>query len=415
MNTEEVKAMLKVNRETGFAKQTIENCCTVLEYDDTFTGRVRYNTLNHQTELSGKMPWDRIDRRLDDVDMDHIKLHFEKNYGITSEKCIYSAISITGMKYRHNPIQDALNCLIWDGTDRYRDAMAIYLGAERSDVNAEFLKVFMLGAVNRVFHPGCKFEMMLSLTGDQGVGKSSFLRLLALKDEWFCDDISNISDDNVCRYLMGHWIIELAELVATSNSKSIEATKAQISRMKDTYKIPYDRYAHDFPRQCVFAGTTNRHEFLPPDKTGNRRFLPVECSLERREKMILENEKESRRYLAQLWAQTMYIFRHENPELKLSPETEKYLSKYQEGFTPEDNDEGVLIAWFEDTEYDEVCTMMLYRECLDGTGTPQQYILNGISETVNQLIKKGKIKNFRRAGNVRRISRYGVQRCWERI
>ncbi len=88
-----------------------------------------------------------------------------------------------------------------------------------------------------------------------------FMCFLAIKDEWFCDDISNMSDDMICRRIMGHWIVELSEFVATANSKSIEATKAQISRMKDTYKIPYDRFARDFPRHCVFSGTTNKHEF----------------------------------------------------------------------------------------------------------------------------------------------------------
>jgi predicted P-loop ATPase len=42
----------------------------------------------------------------------------------------------------------------------------------------------MLGAISRVFNPGCKFEMMLCLVGGQGAGKSTFFRLLAMNDEF---------------------------------------------------------------------------------------------------------------------------------------------------------------------------------------------------------------------------------------
>ena len=39
-----------------------------------------------------------------------------------------------------------------------------------------------LGAIHRAFCPGCKFEVMLCLVGGQGAGKSTFFRLLAVKD-----------------------------------------------------------------------------------------------------------------------------------------------------------------------------------------------------------------------------------------
>ena len=42
------------------------------------------------------------------------------------------------------------------------------------------------------FQPGCKFETMLCLLGGQGAGKSSFFRLLAVKDEWFSDDLRRL-------------------------------------------------------------------------------------------------------------------------------------------------------------------------------------------------------------------------------
>ena len=93
----------------------------------------------------------------------------------------------------------------------------------------------MLGAISRVFKPGSKFETMLCLVGGKGEGKSTFFRLLAIKDEWFSDDLKRIDDDNVYRKMQGHWIIEMSEMIATANAKSIEDIKSFISRARETY------------------------------------------------------------------------------------------------------------------------------------------------------------------------------------
>jgi len=61
----------------------------------------------------------------------------------------------------------------------------------------EMLKHFLLGAIRRVFRPGSKYEEMLCLVGGQGAGKSTFFRLLAIRDEWFSDDLKKLDDDRV--------------------------------------------------------------------------------------------------------------------------------------------------------------------------------------------------------------------------
>lgn len=139
------------------------------------------------------------------------------------------------------------------------------LVAEHSEYTCEALRIFMLGAIHRVFKPGCKFEVMLCLVGGQGAGKSTFFRLLAVKDEWFSDDLRKIDDDNVYRKMQGHWIIEMSEMIATANAKSIEEIKSFISRPKETYKVPYETHPADRLRQCVFGGSSNTMDFLPLD------------------------------------------------------------------------------------------------------------------------------------------------------
>ena len=94
------------------------------------------------------------------------------------------------------------------------------------------------------------------------------------------DDLRKLDDENVYRRIMGHWIIEMSEMMATGNAKNVEEIKSFLSRQKDTYKVPYGKFPADRPRQCVFAGTSNKLDFLPHDRSGNRRFLPIRINPE---------------------------------------------------------------------------------------------------------------------------------------
>ena len=132
------------------------------------------------------------------------------------------------------------------------------------------MKMHMLAAISRLYEPGKKYDIMLCLVGGQGTGKSTFFKYLAIQDEWFTDDVKRLDDKKVYEYLQGHWIVEMSEMNAVANAKSIEETKSFLSRQKDTYRIPYERRAEDRYRQCVFCGTSNDLAFLPFDRTGNR-------------------------------------------------------------------------------------------------------------------------------------------------
>jgi predicted P-loop ATPase len=271
------------------------------------------------------------------------------------------------------------------------------------------MKLFLLGAINRVFHPGCKFEYLLCLVGGQGAGKSSFIRFLACCDEWFCDDIKRLDDEKIYEHLVGHWILEIAEMLALNNAKCNEATKAFLSRQYDNYRLPYGYRAEDRPRQCVFAGTSNIVHFLPNDRSGNRRFLPIMCNAEKAEVHILENEEASREYIHQLWAEAMQIYKTKNPKLRLPKEIEKNLVKYQEPFMQEDTWADLIKTFLEEYTDDIVCTQLLYREALDMYGMPNRIETSQIMEIMSR------IDGWVRFNNPRRFKNYKRQKGWERV
>jgi predicted P-loop ATPase len=128
-----------------------------------------------------------------------------------------------------------------------------------------------MGAVARVFEPGCKFDYTLVLEGDQGTYKSTLLRTLA--GDWFTDQIADFGSKDASLQLHGVWIIELSELDALNRSE-IARMKAFLTQQTERFRVPYGRRLVSVPRQCIFAGTTNSQTWMK-DETGGRRFVPV--------------------------------------------------------------------------------------------------------------------------------------------
>ena len=244
----------------------------VFQRDPLLKGAIRKNELSGKIDIVGNLGWQRTSSSLTDTDVYQIHWCLEKNYGLKNDRNINKAMNIVASENRYHPIRDCLEKLKWDGQPRIDNLLPRYLGADHDDYTKEIMRLLMMAAIRRVYEPGCKFEIMVCLVGGQGAGKSTFFRFLAINDEWFSDDLKRMDDDNVYRKMQGHWIIEMSEMMATVNAKSIEDIKSFISRQKETYKIPYETHPEDRPRQCVFVGTSNNMDFLPLDRTGNRRF-----------------------------------------------------------------------------------------------------------------------------------------------
>ena len=396
--------------DKGKTANTIDNCRIVFCCDPLLRDAIRLNLLTDRVDIVRDLGWRRNTSALTDTDVKYLLLYFEQNYELTSEKKITAALSIVANENCYHPIQDVLNSLVWDGTPRIRSCLHHFLGADESDYVEEMLKHFLLGAIRRVFRPGSKYEEMLCLVGGQGAGKSTFFRLLAIKDEWFSDDLKRIDDDNVYRKMQGHWIIEMSEMIATANAKSIEDIKSFISRAKETYKVPYETHPADRLRQCVFGGSSNTMDFLPLDRSGNRRFLPIMVHPERAEVHILEDEAASRAYIDLMWAEAMTIYRSGSFRLTLSKQMNKELRELQKQFMPEDTKAGLIQSFLDDFSGTQVCSKLIYAEALNHSfDEPKQWEIREINEIMNNSIE-----GWTAFSNPRIFAKYGRQRGWER-
>jgi predicted P-loop ATPase len=152
-----------------------------------------------------------------------------------------------------------------------------YMGAVAdNDEEAEYIRQvsskWLISAVARALTPGAKADAVLIMEGSQGAGKSTALRFLC-GDEWFGDALPPMHTKDASDYVRGKWIVELAEL-SNVNKSEVEVVKAFVSRTEERFRPAYGRSEISYPRHCVFAGTTNKADYLR-DETGNRRFWPI--------------------------------------------------------------------------------------------------------------------------------------------
>lgn len=248
-------------------------------------------------------------------------------------KCVVvDAVKMLADKRRFDPLRELLDALpAWDGVRRAERWAVDLLGAEDTEYTRAMCRLFCAGAVMRAYRPGEKFDYMLVLKGPQGLGKSTALRKLALRDDFFVDNIGDMKTRESVENLLGAWIVEDGELKSTQRADA-DTAKAFISRTADRARLAYAKYATSMPRRFVLVGTTNREQFLN-DVTGNRRFAPIDCGKTAPSVDVFGPEIEG--YALQLWAEAAQAYREGRARTYLSDRERKLAEEAQEASTAE--------------------------------------------------------------------------------
>lgn len=172
-----------------------------------------------------------------------------------------------------DPIVDYLNTVKWDGQARLETWLTDYLGADDTPLTRAIGRITLIAAVRRVRSPGCKFDQIVVLEGEEGRGKSTAIEALAGAEQFSDQTILTLNDQRQQEAVQGVWLYEIADLAGISKSE-VEAVKAFASRTVDRARPAYGRMREDRPRRVVFFATTNAQTYLK-SQTGNRRFWPV--------------------------------------------------------------------------------------------------------------------------------------------
>ena len=388
-------------------KQLVHNFEIVMDKDNRFAGKIRLNEFAQQPYLYGSVPWENENncRAWSSHDDSALFSLIQADYGLKSRQDFADALKNVSMRNKFHPVRELLDSLTWDGEVHIRKLLPEYLGAEDSDYTYQVMRLWMLGAVSRVYKPGNKFDYTIILQGSQGIGKSTFLKLMALDDSWFNDSLDSLDSDKAVQSLTGSWIIELAELKSLARTAGgVESVKRFLTATQDKYRIPYERRADTFYRQCVFAGTTNKDDFLQ-DETGNRRFLIIHTGVTKPFKSLFIPEAMDD--IKQAWAEAVHIWKNEDPQLILPENCMQQAKELQEANMADDGKRGIILDYLEGKT--QVCAREIWFEALKETIPPK----NWQASEINNIVAK--IPGWERLKTPRKFDGYGQQRGFRKI
>lgn len=423
--------------KAGNIKDTMSNICTILRFDENLKPIV-FNQFKCMIDVVGQLPWHQVKPGWSDTDIACAKLYFEKVYGIWSPTKFKDALlAVTSSERLYHPVKDYLNNLIWDGTPRLDTLLIDYLGADDTEYVRAITRKTLVAAVARIYKPGIKFDSILVLNGEQGMGKSTLFANLG--KQWFSDSlsISDMKDKTAPEKLQGYWLLELSELNGLKKV-DVEVVKSFITRRDDKYRQAYGVSVESHPRSCIIVGTTNSDSGFLRDITGNRRFWPVHVSGKSKHRPWELKE------IDQVWAEAIEYYKN-GEELFLKDEVaaEAYVQQreametdareglvleYLDRFLPEGWDKMDLYerrTFLEGSEFGacstqgteqrtRVCAMEIWCECFgksrEAMKKSDSYEIEGI------LYKIGGWK--RHDGNAQsklRIPGYGLQKTYIRV
>lgn len=385
----------------GNPLSSIENYVKVFEGDSKFEG-IKLNLLTHSPE---QIREGKVYRWIDSDDAE-TRRYIENEYHFhNSQKCD-DALRIILSRNQYHPIRELIDSIEWDGESRIYSFLSKWTKCEETPYTREVSRLIFAGGIHRLYNPGCKFDDMPVLIGTkQGEGKSTLVRWLAMRDEYFTE-ITEIEGQRGIEGLEGAWICEVSELLALTKAKEQEAVKSYLTRLNDRYRMPFDKRVTDHPRQCIFIGTTNKEQFLT-DKTGNRRFYPVKVNQTGYE--LFGHEQEIKEYIRQCWAEAKRMF----DEGKLLPYADQSLTeiirKKQSDAVEDDYRIGMVKDYLEDR--DEVCILQLWQDALKmGTfSKPEKKDSNELG-----LIMQS-IDDWEKQPKPKRMKEYGLQKWWKRV
>jgi putative DNA primase/helicase len=285
--------------DKGNILPTLSNVYTILENHEDWNGVIAYDEFSGQVVKLKPPPFAGAELgEWSDMDDLRCTLWMQQKYGFAPRQdVVMGGVLLVADLCKYHVVRNYLGALAWDSVPRLERWLVDRLGADDTPYNRTVARKWLIAAVARVYKPGCKADNVLILEGEQGIYKSTALKVLG--GDWFTDAPFRLGDKDAYVVIRGKWIVELAELDSFNKAESTGA-KLFFGQYIDRYRNFYGKRATDVPRQQLFAGTTNSDAYLKDD-TGNRRYWPVKVT-----KVDLEGLKEDR---DQIWAEAVHLFR----------------------------------------------------------------------------------------------------------
>lgn len=272
-STEESENKISSKKRTILA--TMINIVKAIASEEIIHARIGFDSFKGRTMYAkkGVGEW----RPFTDQDYVEIRMQLE-NINITGLKkdLIRDGVHFVAQENIYDSAIDWINEIVpaWDGVKRIENFLHTYFGTEDSPY-AKAISLYIWSALpGRVLSPGIKADMVPIFIGEQGCGKSTGVAAMCPDSDLFTEINLKTRDDDHARRMRGHLIAEISELRGI-NSRDEQSIKAFITRTEENWVPKYQEHDVSYKRRTFFIGTTNETTFLS-DRTGNRRWLPIE-------------------------------------------------------------------------------------------------------------------------------------------
>lgn len=237
---------------------------------------LRYDVISRNIEIRGVSEEYNPETLQNDLPVilhDQLKGKFKR----CEKESVQDLLRVIAGKNRCNSVLEMLRGGVWDGVDRIAELYDILAIDESDTLSRLLIKKWLWQALSMARNSlkgAYGADGILVLQGKQGLGKTTLVRKLAVKQE-LCKlgQYVDSNDKDTARRCASAWLVELGEIETTFKS-DLDRLKSFITAEIDEYRLPYGRADQKLARRTALVGTCNSDSFLV-DPTGSRRFWTV--------------------------------------------------------------------------------------------------------------------------------------------
>ncbi len=345
--------------------QTFERAISMLGW------KLRYNIRKNCIEFRNRDTGDWVDSELNDFTLKWMREEIARHFSYTPKKearplrwtlTEYYAVLdayLANPERQVDPFRNWLEELEpWDGNERLDNLMHEMFGVPNNPLSQWISRYFVIAPIQRTYRPGCYIREIPVLIGPQECGKSALIKCLYPKrsrHEWVHSDVNiSIPKKELIESIQGNVIGELAEM-AGFRKADLEKLKAFITVSSDQYRKPWGRNKISVKRRCVLIGTTNEHDILPNDPTGNTRFVVIDGLRENDGLVTQRLDAIENGIYRQLWAEGLVQYRS-GTRAKLPQSLKEEQQRHNEVFRQKDSYEQQITEFLETRGLEESWT-----------------------------------------------------------